>query len=147
MSEDPRPVPAKPVPVPDLDTQPFWDACGAHELRAQRCTSCGRFRWPPQGFCPSCYSWEHEWALLSGRGTVRSFSVVHHSAVPSFKNDLPYVVAVITLDGTDDRVDLTSNIVDCPWDEVKVGMPLEVVFDDVAADATLPRFRPAAQAP
>lgn len=134
---------AKPVPVPDHDTRPFWDACKGHELRAQRCKACRRFRWPPQGFCPSCYSWEHEWALLSGHGTVKSFSVVHHSAVPSFKEDLPYVVAVIALEGTDDHVDIASNIVGCPWEDVKVGMPVEVMFDDVSAEATLPRFRPA----
>ena len=137
---------AKPAPVPDLDTRPFWDACQEHELRAQRCTSCGRFRWPPQGFCPSCYSWDHEWAQLSGRGTVRSFSVVHHSAVPSFKDDLPYVVAVIALEGTDDHADISSNIVGCPWEDVKVGMPVEVVFNDVSAEATLPQFRPPGKA-
>ena len=134
---------AKPVPVPDFDTRPFWDACKEHELRAQRCTSCGRFRWPPQGFCPSCYSWEHEWTRLSGLGAVKSFSVVHHSAVPSFRESLPYVVAVIELDGTDDRVNIMSNVVGCPWADVKVGMRVEVVFNDVSAEATLPQFRSA----
>jgi uncharacterized protein len=132
---------AKPVPIPDHDTQPFWDGCREHKLLVQQCAKCGRFRWPPQGFCPSCYSWDHEWVPLSGRGIVKSFSVVHHSAVPSFKEDLPYVVAVIGLDGTDDHVDMTSNVVGCPWEEVKVGMPVEVQFDDVSAEATLPRFR------
>jgi uncharacterized protein len=134
----------KPVPMPDVDTQPFWDACRNHELRAQACTSCGRFRWPPQGFCPSCYSWEHEWRELSGRGTIKSFSVVHHSAVPSFKDDLPYVVAVIALEGTDDQVDLHSNVVGISWEAVQVGMLVEVVFNDVTAEATLPVFRPVA---
>ena len=138
---------SKPVPVPDLDTQPFWDACREHELRAQRCTTCGRFRWPPQGFCPSCYSWEHEWSQLSGLGTVKSFSVVHHSAVPSFKDSLPYVVAVIALEGTDDHVDIVSNVVGCPWEDIKVGMRVEVAFSDVSADATLHQFRPAQRAP
>ncbi len=135
----------KPAPVADHDTRPFWDACREHEFRAQRCTSCGRFRWPPQGFCPSCYSWEHEWTRLSGLGVVKSFSVVHHSAVPSFKNDLPYVVAVIEMDGTDGHVDITSNVVGIPWEDVKVGMPVEVVFHDMSAEATLPQFRPAAK--
>ncbi|HZT06179.1 MAG TPA: Zn-ribbon domain-containing OB-fold protein [Chloroflexota bacterium] len=135
---------AKPVPVPDHDTAPFWEACHNHELRAQRCASCGRFRWPPQGFCPACYSWEHDWVRLSGRGTVRSFSVVHHSAVPSFKDELPYVVAVITLDGTDGHVDLVSNVVGCPWEDVKVGMPVEVVFKDVTNEVAIHQFRPVA---
>jgi hypothetical protein len=135
---------AKPVPVPDHDTQPFWDAAKQHELRAQRCTRCGRFRWPPQPFCPSCYSWDHDWALLAGSGRVVSFSVVHHSAVPAFRDDLPYVVAVVALDGTDDHVQMTSNLVGCPWEEVKVGMPVEVVYNDMTEEATLPQFRPAA---
>jgi uncharacterized OB-fold protein len=133
---------AKPAPIPDLDTRPFWDACREGELRAQRCTGCGRFRWPPQPFCPGCYSWEHTWTPLSGRGTVTSFSVVHHSSAPSFKDDLPYVVALITLDGTDDRVTITSNVVDCPWEDVRVGMPVSVVFRAISAEATLPQFRP-----
>jgi len=133
----------KPAPVPDRDTQPFWDACQAHELRAQQCTSCGRFRWPPQPFCPSCYSWEYEWRLLSGLGQVESFTVVQHTAVPSFKNDLPYVVALVALDGTDNRVLLTSNVVGCPWEEVTVGMRVEVAFNEVSPEATLPQFRPA----
>ncbi len=81
---------------------------------------------------------------LSGRGTVRSFSVVHHSAVPSFKDELPYVVAVITLDGTDGHVDLVSNVVGCPWEDVKVGMPVEVVFKDVTNEVAIHQFRPVA---
>ena len=136
MSEFP-----KPEPVADPDTRPFWDACREHELRAERCTDCGRFRWPPQGFCPSCYSWSTEWVQLSGRGIVKSFSVVHHSAVPSFKDDLPYVVAAVELDGTDGHVNIVSNIVGGSWQEVKVGMTVEVVFNDLSAEATLPQFR------
>jgi uncharacterized OB-fold protein len=132
---------AKPIPVPDVDTQPFWDGCREHALKAQRCRSCGKFRWPPQGFCPHCYSWDHEWVTLSGRGTVRSFSVVFHSAVPAFKDDLPYVVAIVTLDGTDREVDLKTNVIDCPWESVTVGLPVEVVYTEVGA-ATLPQFRP-----
>jgi uncharacterized OB-fold protein len=131
----------KPIPIPDHDTQPFWDGCKEHELRGQRCTSCGRFRWPPQPFCPACYSWENEWVKLSGRGTVKAFSVVHHSAVPSFKDSLPYVTAIIELEGTDGHVEIMSNVIDCPWEEVKVGMPVEVRFVDLSPDATLHQFR------
>jgi uncharacterized protein len=137
---------AKPAPIPDLDTRPFWDACRQGELRVQRCTPCGRFRWPPQPFCPTCYSWDHIWTPLSGRGTVAAFSVVHHSSVPSFKDDLPYVVARIALDGTDGHVTITSNVIGCPWDQVAVGMSVEVVFTELSPEATLPQFRPATPA-
>ncbi|HLY66226.1 MAG TPA: OB-fold domain-containing protein, partial [Chloroflexota bacterium] len=102
-----------------------------------------RFRWPPRTFCPACYSSDYEWRQLSGRGTVYTFSVVHHVVVPSFKDEAPYVVAVVTLDGTGDQVRITSNIIDCPWEQVAVGMPLQVTFEDVTSEATLPKFRPA----
>lgn len=125
-----------PSPIPDRDTLPFWDACRRHELRAQRCTACGRFRWPPRCFCPACWSLDVEWALLPGRGTVQSFSVVHH------RLEVPNVVAQIALDGTDGHVQLLSNIVGCSWEEVQVGLSVNVVFDDVSPDVTLPKFRP-----
>jgi uncharacterized protein len=135
---------AKPLPAPNADTKPFWDACKEHELRAQRCTACGRFRWPPQGVCPSCYSWDSEWTKLSETGTVCSFVVVHYVSVPAFADDIPYVIAHITMDGTDSQVILTSNVIDCPWETVKVGMAVRVVYDDVKPEYTLPKFRPVA---
>lgn len=133
---------AKPAPVPDHDSQPFWDACREHQLRAQRCTACGRFRWPPRAYCPACWSADHEWAVLSGRGAVYSFSVVHHAVSPVFKDAVPYVVALVTLDGTDGRVQLLSNVTGCPWEEVRVGLEVEAVFEDIAPEASLPLFRP-----
>jgi uncharacterized OB-fold protein len=132
---------AKPLPLPDADSRPFWDACRKHELRAQRCTACGLFRWPPQGLCPSCHRWNDEWVALPGTGTVLSFVVVHYVAVAAFTADVPYVIAQITLDGTDGRVVLTSNVIGCEWQDVAVGLPVQAVFDDVTADCTLPKFR------
>ena len=131
---------AKPAPLPDHDSQPFWDGCRAHQLRAQRCTACGRFRWPPRTFCPACWSLDYEWTELLGRGTVYSFSVVHHVVSPAFKQEAPYVVALITVDGSGDQVRLLSNVIDCDWEQVRVGMAVEVVFDETG----LPKFRPAA---
>ena len=133
----------KPLPVPDAETKPFWDACKAHELRAQRCTQCGKFRWPPIGLCPRCHSWDSEWVALAGTGDVYSFVVMHHVTSPAFAEDAPYVVANITLDGTDGDVRILSNIVDHPYDQVEVGMPVKVVFEDVTPAVTLPKFRPA----
>jgi len=133
----------KPLPVPDHDSQPFWDGCREHELRIQRCMACGRFRWPPRAYCPSCCSPDHEWARLSGHGTIYSFSVVHHAVVPAFKDEVPYVVALISLEGAGERVQLLSNVIGCPWEDVQVGMPVQVLFEDVTPDVTLPKFRPA----
>jgi uncharacterized OB-fold protein len=69
--------------------------------------------------------------------------VVHHVSSPAFAANAPYVVANVIVDGTAGRVRLMSNIVGCPWEDVRVGMPVRVFFEDVAADISVPKFRPA----
>jgi uncharacterized protein len=133
---------SKPLPAPDPETQPFWDGCKEHRLLAQRCDGCGKLRWPPQGFCPHCYSWESTWQPLPETGTVATFVVVHQ-APPAFAADAPYPIARVAIDDTDGQVELLANLVDCPWEQVRVGMPVRVVFDDVTPEVTLPKFRPA----
>jgi uncharacterized protein len=132
---------ARPLPLPDGDSQSYWDGARAHQLRAQRCSSCRRFRWPPQGFCPHCYSWDFNWLGLSHTGTVQSYVVIHQ-AIPAFADAVPYTVARIVIDDTDGAVILTSSLIDIAWEQVTVGTRVEVVFDDVTPEVTLPRFRP-----
>jgi len=133
----------KPLPLADLDTQEYWEGTNAHELRAQKCASCGKLRWPPRGFCPHCYSWDFSWTKLSHTGTVESFVVVHQATARAFADDVPYTVVKVVLDNTDGEVILTSSLIDLPWEQVKIGMPVEAIFDDVTAEVTLPRFRTA----
>lgn len=130
---------------PDALTAPFWDACRRRELRVQRCAECGRFRQPPSHGCPHCGSPRYEWPLLSGKGSVFSYTVVHHAAVPNLANDVPYVVAVIELlDAPGAR--LISNLLDVAPEDVRVGMPVEIAWDEVRDEVVLPRFRPASGA-
>ncbi len=137
-------TPSKPLPAIDADGRPFWEACRRHELRAQCCAGCGRFRWPPRGACPSCHSWAHEWVRLDGTGTVASFVAVHR-APPAFAADAPYVVAYVELDGTGGEVKLLSNVIGCGWQAVRVGLRVRVVFEDVDDEISLPKFEPIAQ--
>jgi uncharacterized OB-fold protein len=130
---------AKPLPVPTPESQPFWDAVRRHELRLQRCQACGQFWFPPSNVCPECLSPAWAWELVSGRGTVFSFVVMHRAYHPGFKDALPYNVAVIELE---EGPRLVSNVVDCRNEELYVGMPVEVAFDDVTDTVTLPKFRP-----
>jgi uncharacterized OB-fold protein len=132
---------AKPLPIVDPDTKPFWDAVKGHELRAQQCSRCGRFRWPPSGVCPDCHSWQSQWVKVPGTGIIDSYVVVHQP-IGAFAVDVPYVTAKIVLDGTDGHTTIISNITDCAWDRVRVGMRVSVFFDDVADDVTLPKFQP-----
>lgn len=138
---------AKPLPLLDADNKPFWDACAAHRLVAQRCADCGSWRWPPCGVCPACRSWRAEWVGLSGHGVVSSFVIVHRPAHPGFADRLPYSVALVTLDGTGGGVVMVTNIDGCPPGEVTVGMAVRVVFHDMRGDFVLPTFVPAQDGP
>jgi uncharacterized OB-fold protein len=129
----------KPLPVPSELSRPFWEACRRHELLVQRCLSCGTVRFPPAILCPECLSEEAEWKKSSGKGKVFSFVVFHRLYHPGFEGELPYTVALIELE---EGARLISNVVGCPPVEVACDMPVEVVFEDVTPEVTLPKFRP-----
>jgi uncharacterized OB-fold protein len=129
----------KPLPAITEDGAPYWEGCRQGELRAQRCTACGHLRWPPSALCPRCLAQGGVWERLSGRGTVYSFIVVHRPQHPAFLNDVPYNVAIVELD---EGIRLHSSVVACEHDALRVGLPVEVVFDKVNDEVTLPRFRP-----
>ena len=80
-----------------------------------------------------------EWSSVSGRGRVYTWTIFHQLYHPGFQNDVPYNVAVIKLD---EGPQLVSNVVGCRNEDIKLDMPVEVVFDDVTDEVTLPKFRP-----
>jgi hypothetical protein len=130
----------KPMPRIDEESKGFWEACRRHELYVQRCGACGLLRHYPRALCPTCLSDQIEWVKSSGRGTVYTFTVTYQNQAPGFREELPYVLAYVQLE---EGVRLLTNIVGCPADDVRIGMPVEVVFDDVTSEVTLPKFRPA----
>lgn len=134
----------KPLPLIDDDSRPYWEGAKRHELMLKRCTRCGRhFHLEYQCWdCPEDSTLE--WVKASGQGTVYTFNVFHQAYHPGFKDDLPYNTAVIELA---EGPLLISNIVGCPNEEIRIGMPVEAVFDDVTPEVTLPRFRPLAHEP
>ena len=129
----------KPLPKVNADTKPFWDACRNHELRFQKCTECGHVRWPPSILCPLCYSSKTEWIRASGKGTVFSFVVYHKAFHPAFEADLPYVVAIVELR---EGPHFLTNIVGCDPSEISCEMPVDVVWEDITEEFSLPKFRP-----
>jgi len=116
----------------------FYAWCGRRELRFQRCSQCRAWRHVPRELCPECGSWRWEWAKSSGRGTVFTWTVAARAMHPAFQEDAPYAAVVIEMD---EGVRLVSQVVDCPPEELEIGMPVEVVFDEVAPEVTLPLFR------
>jgi uncharacterized OB-fold protein len=129
----------KPLPVPDSESTPFWDGMREGKLMLQRCASSGEFLFPPVTFCPGSLE-RPEWAQASGKGTVFSWITVRHP-VPRdiYAEDVPYVVAIVALD---EGCRMTGNLVDCAPEEVRAGMAVEIVFNRVTPEITLPAFRP-----
>ena len=129
-----------PLPAVTDDTRPFWDGCRRRQLLVQRCSACATFRHPPTPVCWRCRSFAHEWVAASGRGTLFSYAVVHRAFLPSLAERVPYTVAVVALDDAP-GVRLVSNVIGAAPETLAIGLPLEVVFEDVTAEVTVPRFR------
>jgi len=129
------------MPRPQIEplTEPFWAAAREGRLVIQRCTDCGAFRHLPHAMCGSCQSPAHEWVASAGRGTVYTYTVITHPVHPATKAVLPYNVAIVQLDDCG-GVLVPGNVVDCPPEDVHVGMAVEVVFERVDDEIAMPRF-------
>lgn len=127
----------RPVPLPDEDSAPFWEAAARHELVVQRCAECGRYRHPPRPMCPECRSFAHEWARASGRGRVWSWIVAHPPVLPAFADRTPYNVVVV---GLEEGVRMVGNLTGVGNDEIREGAPVRVAFEDVEAGVALPQW-------
>ncbi len=128
----------KPLPTIDDMNRPFWEGAKNNELKMQRCLDCGHIRYPINHICTNCLSEDAEWINLSGRGSIFSYVVFYQLYNQAFKEDIPYNVALVQLD---EGPRMFGNIVGCANDDAKVGDRVEVVFDPVTEDVTIPRFR------
>ena len=127
------------LPQPDLETQPFWDATREGRLLIKHCNACGEYHFYPRPFCPKCWSDDVEWVEASGRATLYTWSVVHRNDLPPFGERVPYVAAVVDLA---EGPRMMTNVVDCEFDALAVGMDLEAVFHPISDDVTIVQFRP-----
>lgn len=129
-----------PLPQPDALTQPWWDALRRHELVIQACGDCGTLRQPPQGICAKCGSEAVTWRTMSGRGTIYSYIVVHQTALPAWREAVPYNIAMVALDDAPE-IRLYGNVLDVDNSDLAIGMPVSAVFDDATPDDTILRWR------
>jgi uncharacterized OB-fold protein len=91
------PKTAFPVPVPDADTQPFWDGCNRGELLIQRCGTCEKWLWQPRPICSSCQTPDPAWTRVSGDGFVASWMVARPPTLPAHADKVPYVILLAEL--------------------------------------------------
>jgi uncharacterized protein len=127
------------LPQPNEDSQPFWDAIRAHRLDIQTCADCGTLRHYPRPVCSACYSMAVTWTTASGLGTVHSWTVSHQAFHPAFTDKVPLVLATIELD---EGVRMSCRLDGIDPDKIEIGLAVEVAYEDVDENVTLPVFRP-----
>ena len=128
-----------PPALADAITLPFWQAAAEHRLVLQRCTRCGHMRLPPAPVCPECRADASDWKQLAGRGEIYTYTIVHRPVAAG--QPLPTVIAVIALEDAG-GLRMISNVVDAGPEEIRIGLPVEVVWEDMSAELAIPRFRP-----
>jgi len=128
----------KPLPLFIEETRNYWEGCKAEKLLVQKCRACGTYQTYPRLVCHKCLSGDLEWVESTGRGTIYSFSVVYRPYLEEFDADVPYAVAIIDLE---EGVRMMANVIDCTPDEIRIGMKVEVVFDHVTPEISLPKFK------
>jgi uncharacterized OB-fold protein len=140
------PVPARPVPVPDEASAPFWAAAAAHTLTVARCSRCSWFTHPPDVVCLQCRSTEPDFVFtpVSGRGTIRSWTVMRQSFLPGFDQDVPFVLVDVELVEQPD-LRIIGRLLDGPGAALEVGAGVEVAYEDVAPGVSVPAFNLAAR--
>ena len=127
----------RPLPQPDPDTEFFWEAVRRHELHILRCQECRTYVHLPRPACRNCGSTELAGEKVSGRGVVHSFTVTHFP-LPGFEP--PFAVVLVELE-EQPGLRLAGNLVDVAPGDIEIGLPVEVTFERVSDDVTLPLFR------
>ncbi|HEY0754554.1 MAG TPA: OB-fold domain-containing protein [Ktedonobacteraceae bacterium] len=130
----------KPIPVPDDASRPFFAGAREHKLMIQRCAACGSAHWPVKSRCSVCFSTQISWVQASGKATLYTFALMHQLYHPGFASELPYNIAEVDLA---EGLRVISTIVGCSNADLRIGMPLEVTFEAITDEVSLPKFQPA----
>lgn len=136
----------RPVPVPDAVSEAYWANTAQHVLSVARCAVCTKLVLPPDVVCPNCGTGAPAWEFvpLSGRGTVRSWTVMRQSFLPGFEDDVPFVLVDVEL-AEQSELRLIGRLLDgvtvlAEDGPLRIGAPVEVAFEDVADGVSVPAF-------
>jgi uncharacterized OB-fold protein len=133
----------KPVPVPQGESDVYWDKAKEHELWLRSCNECGNAYFYPRDISPCCFSKDTTWVQASGNATLFTYAIVHRAPHPGWYPDgVPFVPAIVELEEGPKMA--TNIVIDDPTPEnLQIGMPLKVVFEDITDKIALPKFAPA----
>jgi uncharacterized protein len=132
----------RPLPLADETSAPFWEAAREHRLAIQRCTACRCWNHAPSLACPACGSFALSFQVVSGRGRLHSWTVLADPPAPGFAGRLPLVVGVVEL-AEQEGLLMVANVLETDPANLRLGLPVEVLFEDVTADCVLPQVRAA----
>ena len=133
----------KPIPVPQGESDVYWNKAKEHELWLRSCNECGNAYFYPRDLSPCCFSKDTTWVQASGNATLFTYAIVHRAPHPGWYPDgVPFVTAIVELE---EGPKMACNIViDDPTPEnLQIDMPLKVVFEDITDTISLPKFAPA----
>ena len=139
-------APKRPLPESNALTQPFWDASKVYCRTVRRCKDCDRLVWYPRARCPHCGGTDLRWAVQSGRGRLFSWAVVEKPLFAPFADRVPYVTGLVALE-EDPGVRLVTNIVGCEPRDLRMEMPVRVLFQQIEFEGSpgrvvAPMFEP-----
>ncbi|MBI4202170.1 MAG: OB-fold domain-containing protein [Chloroflexi bacterium] len=131
-----------PVPLPQQESDYYWQKCKQHELWLRFCNHCSEAYFYPRDICPNCFSRQTTWVKASGKGELYTFAIVHQIPRPNYQGPLPYIIAMVKLV---EGPTMPTSIVGVEPDPqyIKIGMPVEVTFEDITENISLPKFKPA----
>ncbi len=130
---------SKPLPTVTVWNKRFWEGTKQHKMVVQKCADCGKLRIPAGPVCPDCLSGNSQWEEVKGTGKVDTWVVFHQLYYEGFAGDIPYNATTVTLD---EGAKLVTNLVNVKNEDIRIGMPVRVVYDDVTEEITLPKFEP-----
>jgi uncharacterized OB-fold protein len=119
--------------------QPFWDSLRRHDVRVQRCTSCGTYRYHPKEKCARCSSRDAEWVPISGTGVIYTYTVVRRAPTGAYQSDVPYTIVHATMA---EGFRMIAPLRGLAPEAVRIGLPVVLGYDDVTPEWTLLRFTP-----
>jgi uncharacterized OB-fold protein len=132
----------KPIPIPQPESDNYWEGAKAGELRLRHCDDCNQAYFYPRNICPDCGNNNTSWITASGKAKIHTFAIVHRPPHPGFMDDIPYVPAIVELE---EGPRMATQIVNVEADPSKISIDMEVkvVFESITDEISLPKFEPA----
>lgn len=130
----------RPIPVPNEWTRPFWEAAKREVLAIQRCQSCGHLQHPPYPTCTQCMGIDLKFEPVAGKGKIYAYTIMYHTGDKRFASAVPYASIIVELDAAPGAL-MAGNLLEAEYTEAKVGRAVEVVYQKLDEDITLPQWR------